>query len=99
MAQALARALTAVDIYVSVVAMFAHGIKMELVIAFIFGVALMISFLIADGVIGTWRDRRDEEEDRERLAKARNRAAAIRHMSDPLNGRVFPADEEERRRK
>lgn len=95
MPQSLARALTAVDIYVSVMAMFAHGVKFELVLAFIFGVGLMICFMIADGGIGSWRARRDAEEERMRMIRARNRYNAIRRMSDPLDGkRVFPADRE-----
>ena len=93
MAQHLARALTAVDIYVSVVGMFAHGIKLELVLAFIFGVGLMICFLIADGGIGSWRARRDAEEERMRAIRARNRYNAIGYMSNPLDeDKVFPAD-------
>jgi thiosulfate reductase cytochrome b subunit len=85
--------LTAVDIYVSVVAMLARGARLELVLAFIIGICLLMAYLVADGFVGHWRERRDAEEAARRQRAARNRSMAIRSMSQPIKkDRVFPAD-------
>ena len=95
----LVRALTGVDIYVSAVTMMARGAEWQTVMAFIFGVVMMVFFLIADGAIGTWRQRRDEEEEIERRRAMMNRDLTIRTMLDPIDpDRVFPADRGERKK-
>lgn len=95
----LVRALAAADIYVSAVTMVAYGMDWRLVSAFIFGMALMVCFLVSDGVIGTWRDRRDAEEEMERRRRLVNRQLVARTMLDPIDSeRVFPADKAERKK-
>lgn len=92
----LVRALAAVDIFVSTLQLIVNPSWWSAV-ALIFGIALMIAFLIADGVIGTWRETRDAEEELIRRILEENRGRVIIIMMNPLDPeKIFPVDKAER---